>query len=63
MKNFITFVMMLMIFTFMALPALADGVRDANAAYNDCSRHSTANIPMNTQVHTLVLPTRNYVSC
>lgn len=35
MKNFITFVMMLMIFTFMALPALADGVRDANAAYNE----------------------------
>lgn len=35
MKYFITVVLILMLSTFMAVPAFADGVRDANAAYNE----------------------------
>ena len=35
MRNFIAAVLMLMLFTFIAVPAFADNVRDANAAYNE----------------------------
>lgn len=35
MKYFITAILILMLSAFMAVPAFADGVRDANAAYNE----------------------------